>query len=354
MTLLLIYLLGAIIISFLCSVLEAILMSTPISFITMKEEEGDARAIKFKKFKTDIERPLTAILIVNTIANTLGAAGVGAQATEVFGSAYFGIVSAIMTVLILVFSEIIPKTIGTHYWKKLYGFAANALTVYVFLMYPFVKVIEWITQFFPEDEEATVSREEISAMANVGEDEEVLEESENKIIQNLMKLDSVKASDVMTPQVVAAIASENMTLKDFYKKNSQYLHYSRIPVYNESPDFITGYILRSDALELLAEDKFDMRLRDIRRNIAFFNEDISIADIWDGLLKDKEQIALIIDEYGSFRGILTLEDIIETLLGLEIIDEKDEIIDLRQYAQERWQKRQKRFMKVNLPDEEDN
>lgn len=329
-------------------------MSTPISFITMKEEEGDARAIKFKKLKTDIERPLTAILIVNTIANTLGAAGVGAQATEVFGSAYFGIVSAIMTVLILVFSEIIPKTIGTHYWRKLYGFAANALTVYVFLMYPFVKVIEWITQFFPEDEEATVSREEISAMANVGEDEEVLEESENKIIQNLMKLDSVKASDVMTPQVVAAIASENMTLKDFYKKNSQYLHYSRIPVYNESPDFITGYILRSDALELLAEDKFDMRLRDIRRNIAFFNEDISIADIWDGLLKDKEQIALIIDEYGSFRGILTLEDIIETLLGLEIIDEKDEIIDLRQYAQERWQKRQKRFMKVNLPDEEDN
>ena len=353
MTLLLIYLFGAIIISFLCSVLEAILMSTPISFITMKEEEGDTRAVKFKKLKTDIERPLTAILIVNTIANTLGAAGVGAQATEVFGSAYFGIVSAIMTVLILVFSEIIPKTIGTHYWKKLYGFAANTLSVYVFLMYPFVKVIEWITKFFPEDEEATVSREEISAMANVGEDEEVLEESENKIIQNLMKLDSVKASDVMTPQVVAAIASENMTLKDFYKKNSQYLHYSRIPVYNESPDFITGYILRSDALELLAEDKFDMRLRDIRRDIVFFNEDISIADIWDGLLKDKEQIALIIDDYGSFRGILTLEDIIETLLGLEIIDEKDEIIDLRQYAQERWQKRQKRFMKVNLPDEEE-
>ena len=136
------------------------------------------------------------------------------------------------------------------------------------------------------------------------------------------------------------------------KKDQQYLHYSRIPVYNDNPDFITGYILRSDALELLAEDKFDIKLREIKREISYFSEDTSISDIWDGLLRDKDQIALIIDDYGSFRGILTLEDIIETLLGLEIIDEKDEIIDMRQYAQERWKKRQNRYLKVNLPEEE--
>jgi CBS domain containing-hemolysin-like protein len=177
----------------------------------------------------------------------------------------------------------------------------------------------------------------------------VIDEDENRIIQNVIKLDGVKAYDVMTPRVVAQTASENMTLRNFYK-DKDFEHYSRIPVYSESPEYITGYILRSDALECLAEDKFDMRLSEIKRDITFFDEEQSVADIWDTLLAKREQIGLIIDEYGCFQGILTLEDIIETILGLEIIDENDEVTDMQQFARERWQRRAKRFKEIQLPD----
>lgn len=220
----------------------------------------------------------------------------------------------------------------------------------IVIMYPIVILIELITRIFQkDDDEASVSREEVSAMANVGEEEGVIDKDENRIIQNVIKLDNVKAYDVMTPRVVCQTASENMSLKNFYK-DKDFEHYSRIPVYSESPEYITGYILRSEALEYLAEDKFDMRLSEIKRDITFFNEEQSIADIWDTLLAKKEQIGLIIDEYGCFQGILTLEDIIETILGLEIIDENDEASDMQQFARERWKQRAKRFKEIQLPD----
>ncbi|MDD2595107.1 MAG: CNNM domain-containing protein [Bacteroidales bacterium] len=350
MALLITYLLSALLISFLCSVLEAVLMSTPLSFVTMKEEEGLKSARLFKKYKQSIDRPIAAILSLNTIAHTVGAAGVGAQATILFGEASVGIVSAIVTFLILVFSEIMPKTIGTSYWKSLTTFTANTIRVLIIITFPLVILFEWITKLIaPKDQEITISREEVSAMANIGEEEGVFEKSENKIIQNLIKLDSIKAYDAMTPRVVSAIAPESMTLKDFYKDNT-YLHHSRIPVYAETPEYITGYILRGVALEYLADDKFNVKLGEIKRDIAYFNEETAISDIWEALLKHKEQIALIIDEYGCFQGILTLEDIIETLLGLEIIDEKDEVSDMQQYARERWEQRQKKYKKINLPE----
>lgn len=336
---LLIYLLSALVVSFTCSILESVLMSTPISYVTMKEDEGDKYAVLFKKFKQEPDRPLAAILSLNTIANTIGAAGVGQQANIVFGSAWFGLISGVMTLLILIFSEIIPKTIGTSYWKKLMAPTALTIRLLVWIMYPFVLLIKMISKWFtPKEAEKTVSREEVSAMVNVGEEEGVFEESENKIIQNLIKLDSIKASDAMTPRVVAAIASEKMTLKMFYKDNT-FLHHTRIPVYAESPEYITGYILRGDALQLLADDKFDIKLSSIKREIPYFNEETSISDIWEQFIEQKEQISVIIDEYGCFQGILTLEDILETILGLEIIDENDEVSDLQQYARERWQQR---------------
>ena len=351
MTLLLIFLLGALAISFLCSILESVLMSTPLSFITMKEEEGYKPATRFMQYKEESARPLAAILALNTIANTIGAAGVGRQATLLFGAEWFGWVSAAMTLLILIFAEIVPKTIGTSYYRKLMGFTTRMLRCLIVVMYPIVILIELITRIFQkDDDEASVSREEVSAMANVGEEEGVIDESENRIIQNVIKLDDVKAYDVMTPRVVAQTASENMTLKNFYK-DKDFEHYSRIPVYSESPEYITGYILRSEALECLAEDKFDMRLSEIKRDITFFNEEQSVADIWDTLLTKKEQIGLIIDEYGCFQGILTLEDIIETILGLEIIDENDEVSDMQQFARERWKQRAKRFKEIQLPAE---
>ena len=350
-TILLLFLLGAMAISFLCSILESVLMSTPISYITMREEEGYKPATRFMQYKEENARPLAAILALNTIANTVGAAGVGMQATEIGGATFFGWMSAITTLLILIFSEIIPKTIGTTYYRKLMGFTTRVLRGLIVIMYPFVILIELITKLVQkDDDEASVSREEVSARANVGEEEGVIDEDENRIIQNVIKLDGVKAYDVMTPRVVAQTASENMTLKNFYK-DKDFEHYSRIPVYSESPEYITGYILRSEALECLAEDKFDMRLSEIKRDITFFNEEQSVADIWDTLLTKKEQIGLIIDEYGCFQGILTLEDIIETILGLEIIDENDEVSDMQQFARERWKQRAKRFKEIQLPAE---
>ena len=352
-TLLLIFLFGAMSISFLCSILESVLMSTPLSYITMREDAGYRMASLFKGYKTDNGKPIAAILSLNTIANTIGAAGVGAQATEALGSHWFGLVSAITTILILVFSEIIPKTIGTKYWKRLMGFTARTIRLLIVLMYPLVLLIGLLTRLFSGSEDETiVSREEVAAMADVGEDEGVLDEDENKIIQNVIKLDNVKAYDVMTPHSVAAVAPESMTLREFYKEEI-YSPFSRIPVYADDPEYITGYILRSDALENLAEDHFNMTLKEIKRNIPLFNEESSVSEIWDSLLKHKEQIAIIIDEYGGFQGILTLEDIIETIFGLEIIDENDEVSDMQQYARERWHQRQRRFKSIRLPEDDE-
>ena len=339
MALLLLFLLGAMAISFLCSILEATLMSTPISYITMREEEGYKPATRFKEYKQDPSRPIAAILSLNTIANTIGAAGVGRQATIIFGSEWFGLVSALMTILILVFSEIIPKTLGTTRWKSLMGFATRAIRVLIFVMYPLVLLIELLTKLItPKEVESAVSREEVSAMANVAEEEGDLEEDENTIIQNLISMDEVKAFDVMTPRVVCEIAPESMTLKAFYK-NKRYRHHSRIPVYADNDEYITGYILRMEALQLMAEDKFDLTLGDIRRDVATFDEDTPLDQIWDEMLTKDEQIAIIINEYGSFQGILTLEDVIETLLGSEIVDENDTVRDMQQLARDKWKKR---------------
>lgn len=345
MDLLLVFLFVALIVSYICSTLESVMMTTTLSFLTMKEETGSKAATIMKGFKEHPDRPLAAILSLNTIANTVGAAGVGQQATIVFGSQWFGLVSAIVTLLILIFAEILPKTIGTTYWKQLMPACAYTIRALIYVLYPIVMLIQWITKILPSSAEAVVSREEVVAMASVGEEEGVIEEDENKIIRNVMRLDEIKASDVMTPRVVAATASEKMTLKQYYDCDD-YDHYSRIPVYSDTPEYITGYILRDDALEDLTEDKFDITLGDIKRPIPQFNEEQSIGDIFDQMLRQKSQIGIVIDDYGCFQGILTLEDVIETVFGLELVDERDVVTDLQAYARERWQQRQKRFKPI--------
>lgn len=338
MLLIIIYLLLALALSFLCSVLEAVLLSTPMSFITMKENEGGKSAKLLRKLKQDIDKPIAAILSLNTIAHTVGAAGVGAEAVKVFGEAYFGIISTILTILILVLSEIIPKNIGAYYWRVLAVPAARIIRLLVIITYPLVWLSELITKIIaPKQQMVSVSREEVSAMVTVGAEEGVFEMQENKMIQNMIKLGQVTAKEVMTPSVVVASALETMSLREFYGKE-EYRTYSRIPVYAEDKDYITGYVLRQTILEKLAEDKFDMKLVEIIRPVLAFEEKDSVSDIWEKMIEKKEHISIIIDEYGCLRGIVTLEDIIETILGFEIVDEKDSVEDLQVLAKEKWQK----------------
>lgn len=341
MGLLLLYLFTALFVSFICSILEAVLLSTPMSFITMKESEGSRRALRLKNYKQDIDRPISAILSLNTIAHTIGAAGVGAQSAAVFGSQYFAVTSAILTLLILVASEIIPKTIGATYWRQLALPATAVIHSMVVLTYPLVLLSEILTRVIaPKKQPLTVSREEVSAMVTVGAAEGVFEKKENRMIQNLLKLDDITARNIMTPSSVVEMAEENTTLADFYK-NPAFRAYSRIPIYNEeNDDYIKGYVLRQTILEKLSEDRFSLRLSDIARPVLTFPETEPVSQVWEKLLAKKEHISVIIDEYGCFRGIVTMEDVIETMLGTEIVDEKDTVTDMQELAREKWHEQQ--------------
>ena len=343
MTLLLVYLFVALITSFLCSIVEAVLLSTPMSYLKAKAEENNKSANRFIKLKEDIDKPLSAILSLNTVAHTVGAAGVGAQATIVFGEAYFGIVSAILTLLILVLTEIIPKTLGANYSKELMSATAKIISVMIFITYPLVVISSFLTRLLSRKESAlTTSREEISALATIGTEEGIFADKENKIIQNLIKLKSITVSKIMTPRIVVVVADEEMTLQEFLK-NKDFLHFSRIPIYKGHREIVTGYVFREHVFEKLAEDQFDLRLKDIKREIVMLPESITLFTAWERLLVNKEHIALVIDEYGGMDGVVTLEDIIETLLGFEIMDEKDKVEDMRKYATDRWTSKQQKY-----------
>lgn len=347
MLLLLLYLSLALTISFLCSIMEAVLLSTPISFLKVKEEAGSESAKQMIVMKSNVDRPLSAILSLNTVAHTVGAAGVGAQATILFGEQYFGIVSAILTLMILVFTEIIPKTIGARYWRELSKLSVKTIRVMTFITYPLVIASSAITKFISSKaEEHTTSREEISALANIGALEGIFGEKENKIIQNLIRLKSVRVAEVMTPRVVVSVADENMKLEDFLR-NKDYLKFSRIPIYADNDENITGYVFRQTVFEKLAEDNVGLTLKNISRKIEFIPRSKPVFNTWEALLEKKEHIAVVIDEYGGMDGIVTMEDIIETLLGFEIVDEKDTVSDMQQYARERWKMRQDKYKILN-------
>ncbi len=344
MGLLLIYLLLALCVSFVCSMMETVLLTTPVSFINVKESEGVKAAPIFKKLKQNVDRPLSAILSLNTIANTVGAAGVGAQATVVFGDAYFGLISAILTMTILVFAEILPKTIGAYYWRSIAMGCGRVINVMVYIAYPLVVISEFMTKLISKGakDEATVSREDVSAMVDIGTEEGTFEDTEKKIIQNLIKLRNVRASDVMTPRVVVATASEEMTISEFYK-NKVFLHFSRIPVYSGEKENITGFVYRQEVLENLANDNFAITLKEIKKPIFVAPNIQPLTILWEKLVSQKSHIALIVDEYGGFEGVVTLEDIIETIMGIEIMDDRDVVADLQQFARDRWNERMNKY-----------
>jgi CBS domain containing-hemolysin-like protein len=331
--------------SALCSMLEATLLSTPLSYVTGLEERGVKGAKSLKKLKQNSDRPISAILCLNTIANTVGASIVGSLVYEVYGDALVGVFSTVFTLMILIFAEIIPKTVGASYWRSLALPASVIINTMIFISFPLVWVLEKMQRLISSrSTQVSVSREDISAMVSVATEEEVIEKEEKKMIQNLLKLDEVTAHEIMTPSAVVEMAEADMTVRELYQSDNTH---SRILVYDpENDEYVMGYVLRQTVLEKMAEDSFDLKLEEITRPILTFSEDDSVSDIWEKLIEKKEQISVIIDEYGSMRGIVTMEDVIETMLGQEIVDETDEVVDMQEYAKEQWEKAQKDIIKA--------
>ena len=339
MRLLLTFLLLALSISFLCSVIESVLFSVTLSFVKTKEAQGNKRAKLLKKLKENIDRPISSMLTFNTIAYTVGAAGVGAQATKIWGEASFGLVSAALTILVLLLSEILPKSIGARYWRSLAIPVALIVNVMMYLMYPVGWISKGITRMVSGNKPPVkVSREEIAALTDIGLEEGIFAESESKTIKNLIRSRSIKANEVMTPRTVVVAIAEDTRLSGFYN-DREVRKYSRFPVYDKNPDNITGFVLKYDIIDQLSKGNGDKMIRDVRRHVVICYENITIPKLFDILLQKKEQIAVLVDEYGGMSGIVTLEDIIETIFGLEIIDERDVQADMQQLAREKWRAR---------------
>lgn len=369
MGLLIFYAVIAIFFSFICSILEAVLLSLTPTYLKIKKQEGHSYAEVLENFKKDVDQPLIAILTLNTIAHTVGAILVGVQAkvayAEMYGSkshTFFGVnftedlmvgvVSTIMTILILVASEIIPKTIGATYWKSLGNFTAISLKILIFpLKYT---GILWLLRLTTrliggKGHGSILSREGFVAMTEIAQQEGVFEESESKVIKNLLNFKKVRAKDIMTPRTVMKIENETMTVSEFFEANSN-IRFSRIPVYSKDQDNIVGLVLKDDVFKEMALDNDKKTLSELKRDIIVVNRSIPIPNLFEKLIAGKNHMALVVDEYGSINGIVTMEDVIETLLGLEIMDESDNISDFQSLARKNWEDRAKRLGIINEND----
>lgn len=339
MSLLLIYVFIALVFSFLCSILEAVLLSVTPSFVAVQERGHKRSGDLLRRLKDDINKPLAAILTLNTIAHTVGAAGVGAQVTEVFGSGYLGITSAVLTFLILVCSEIIPKTLGAYYWRQLAPFTAYCLKVLVIAMYPFVKLSEIFTRSLGE---ATVvkgfSRREFKVMADLSQEDGQLDQRETEILKNLLEMDRVRVKDVMTPQNVVFSIPENLTVGTYFNKY-QSERFSRIPVFRGEPEQLSGFVLLNDLLLAQARGNSGNDMSVYLRDLHVIIGKMSLAQVIREMLDKRAHMMLVVDEYGGTEGIVTLEDIFESLLGLEIVDEGDKTVDMRKLARKLWRRR---------------
>ncbi|MEZ5039080.1 MAG: hemolysin family protein [Saprospiraceae bacterium] len=352
MELLIFFFVLSILFSFLCSIWEAVLLSITPSYVQRKVQEGSPIGIALEKYKEDIDRPLSAILTLNTIAHTVGAIGVGVQAKVAFpmdSISFFGLfdlhmeslIATLMTLAILILSEIIPKTIGANSWQQLAPFTVRSLGVLLFVLTPFVWISQFITKRFKNDKNKSVlSRADFAAMAQAGAELGTLDSKEFTIIQNLLHLEQMTARDVMTPRTVMVMAEQELTVKAFYEQKKPH-RYSRIPIYDESSDNITGLVLMDDLLAQLADDKDDTTLREIKRDVLAIQDNRSLFDLFETLTRKRSHLAVVMDNYGSLVGLITLEDIIETLFGLEIMDESDKVADLQGHAKRIWEERVK-------------
>ena len=326
-------------ISFLCSLLESFILSVTHAHISLVSKNRPSLGEKLSYFKENINRPLSAILSLNTIANTVGAASVGAIALIEFGSNWVAIMSGILTLSILIFSEIIPKTIGAVYWKRILVPATFAVQVLIIMTYPLVVMLELLSKWLAKDRnEDKVSREEVIAMAELGEDEGTIEESESTVIENVLMLDDIPVEEVLTPRSVIFALEKNSTVIEVLDKYND-IEFSRIPVYEKELDNIIGIVRRHVLLKSKAEDQFDVIMGELAKPIHAVEENDSVGDVLDEFVKRREHLFMVKDQFGQVAGLITLEDAIETLLGVEIVDETDSVVDMRKLALDNWRKK---------------
>lgn len=350
MTLLFLYLFLAVGVSFLCSILEAALLSVPASHLALMKERGSKAGRKLHRLKREIDRPLAAILSLNTVAHTFGAAGVGAQSLALFGHAWVAITSAVVTLLILIFSEIIPKTLGATYSKQLAGFTAYTCEILIILTWPLVVLSQFLTRLLARKKQGpTLSREEFQLLARTGHREGVFREEEFNIFLNLFRFSAIRVKDIMTPRVAVMRFQQDRTLSQVIEQHED-IAFSRVPVFAESDEDIQGYVLKSEIMLELARGHGDRQLSELKRDVLFVPEFIDLRALFSQILADREHFAVVVDEYGGLAGVITLEDVIETLLGLEIVDESDTTEDLRDSARRRWVERARK-MGIELPDQ---
>lgn len=340
MLLLITYILIALIFSFACSIFEAVLLSITDAHVgLMKNQKKPAAGELLEELKADISKPLAAILSLNTIAHTIGAAGAGAQATVVFGSAYLGIASVVLTLLILIFSEIIPKTLGATYWRQLAPITAYSLKYLIFVLYPLVKLSTKITANIPSEAGVTgFSRKEFVAMAEISSQSGLLAEQESQFLKNLMNLRGTQVKDAMTPRVVIFSLPQQLTVEEFFHKHDK-VSFSRIPIFDSSPEDISGYVIRSDLFLAQARGNGANTLANYRRSLPALLPTMPLTHALNQMLELRVHLLLVINEYGDVEGIISLEDALETMLGLEIIDEKDRAIDMQKEAKRLWRQR---------------
>lgn len=334
MALLVFYITLALGVSFLCSILEAVVLSIPHTYIAVLQKDKSKVGDLWSNLKDDdAVRPLTAILTLNTIAHTMGAAGVGSQVQMIYGEDSLTIASIILTLAVLFLSEIIPKTIGTAYWKQLAPVAGRILNVMTKALTILIIPIQWLKAILPKGSHSLVTRDDVAALADLGEEEGILEEDEETVIHNLLRLREISVGEVMTPRVVVTAFQCDSTIRTILEENTV-IRFSRIPVFGESIDDINGVVIRSELLMAASRDEWDRKISEFTKPVKSIKGDNSVDDALDMFLTERQQVAVVIDEFGGTAGLVTMEDVLETLLGEEIVDELDEVDDMRELARE--------------------
>ncbi len=335
MDLLLLYFFAAVIISFVCSVLESVLLSVNMPYISVLEKEKPKVGTLLKSHKVNISKSIASILILNTVANTLGAAAVGAQAEKVFGSSAVFWVSVVLTFAILFLAEIIPKTIGATYWKQLAPMAAYIIRIFIWMTYPIILLTLFVTNRIKKNDEGmSLTREELIESTLMSEDEGVLDEQESDVIENILKLDSIKIEEILTPRTVVFALDGTRTLADIVQNEPAIFKFSRVPVFMDSIENITGMVMTKKIFKHALQDD-SVTLESIQKDIYKINENIPVSMALDLFIKKKEHMFLVQDSYDQTEGIVTLEDCVETILGVEIMDESDSHADMREVAKQK-------------------